>query len=99
MRSWRALLGLGAAAFVSAIARAGLAALVLVYLAGDLVATAAAARGRWRLAAPIALAFPILHLSYGSGFLAGLVRFGGRWRNGDSRAPGGIAEPQVGKEI
>jgi succinoglycan biosynthesis protein ExoA len=93
------LLGLGAAAIVSPIARAGLTALGLVYVAGDVVATSAAARGRWRLAPAIALAFPILHLSYGSGFLAGLVRFAGRWLSGGARAEERLAAPQTGKEI
>ncbi len=92
------LLGLGATALVSPIGRVGLAALVLVYLAGDLVATAASSRRRWRLAPGIALAFPILHLAYGSGFLAGLVRFAGRWVDSAGGAER-VAAPQTGKEI
>ncbi|HKD19997.1 MAG TPA: hypothetical protein VKG23_19250, partial [Thermoanaerobaculia bacterium] len=93
------LVGLGVTAFVSPIARAGLAALALAYGAGDLFATASAARGRWRLAPAMALAFPILHLAYGSGFLAGLVRFGGRWLDGSARGAERLAAPQAGKEI
>jgi len=35
---------------------------------------------RWRLAPALAISFPVLHFSYGTGFLVGLVRFCNRWR-------------------
>jgi glycosyltransferase involved in cell wall biosynthesis len=93
------LVGLCATAAVSPIARGGLAALALVYGVADVFAASAAARGRWRLAPAIALTFPILHLAYGSGFLAGIVRFAGRWLGGDARAEERLAAPRIGKEI
>lgn len=37
-------------------------------------------QGKWWLAPQLAIAFPVLHFSYGTGFLAGLVRFWNRWR-------------------
>jgi glycosyltransferase involved in cell wall biosynthesis len=36
-------------------------------------------RGRGRVALLLPLVFPLLHLGWGAGFLAGLVRYGGRW--------------------
>ena len=35
---------------------------------------------RWRLAPALAMSFPALHFSYGTGFLVGLARFSYRWR-------------------
>jgi succinoglycan biosynthesis protein ExoA len=37
-------------------------------------------KGKWRLAPQLALVFPVLHFSYGAGFLSGLVKFCDRWR-------------------
>ena len=37
-------------------------------------------QGQWRLAPTLLASFPVLHLSYGSGFLLGLVKFCNRWR-------------------
>lgn len=59
-----------------------LLAVLVSYTAANLAATASNVRragpgGAWRL--PIA--FAILHLGYGAGFLAGLVRFARRWRS------------------
>lgn len=63
------------------------AARLLLVGGGALYATAAAVAALstarndgWRLAGKIGLAFAILHLSYGSGFLWGLIRFRSRWR-------------------
>jgi succinoglycan biosynthesis protein ExoA len=37
-------------------------------------------KGKWRLAPKLAIVFPVLHFSYGAGFLSGLARFCDRWR-------------------
>ncbi len=51
------------------------------YLTVDLAASATLARRRgWRHLLILPAVFPCLHLGYGSGFLAGLVRFAHRWR-------------------
>ena len=77
------------AAALSAWTWPGATALALgggAYLAASLSATAAAAR---RLAPPqlavLPLVFLCLHLGYGSGFLAGLLRFSNRWRAAGAR--------------
>jgi glycosyltransferase involved in cell wall biosynthesis len=44
------------------------------------VSTFLAFRSKWRLAPALALSFPVLHFSYGSGFLVGLAKFCNRWR-------------------
>jgi succinoglycan biosynthesis protein ExoA len=44
------------------------------------VSMSLALRSEWRLAPAIALSFPVLHFSYGSGFLVGLFKFCNRWR-------------------
>jgi hypothetical protein len=56
---------------------AGLAFYVLVNLA---VSVAIAARAGWRHLARLPLAFATLHLAYGLGFWAGVLRFGPPWR-------------------
>ena len=61
-------------------ARRALAGLAALYLAADTAASIAAARrSGGRLLPRIAAVFPILHFSYGFGFLAGLARFWNRW--------------------
>ena len=51
------------------------------YLAAVLAASVALARRHgWRHLLILPAVFPMLHLGYGSGFLAGLVRFANRWR-------------------
>jgi hypothetical protein len=73
------------ASLAMAAGRPGLGQLMLLFLCGSyLIATAfisvsLAARNHWRLAPLLALTFPILHFSYGIGFLAGLIRFCNRW--------------------
>lgn len=65
-------------------ARLLLAAVAGVYAAANLAASIAAARGLRAGAIPVlSAAFATLHLSYGLGFLVGLVRFASRW--GDRR--------------
>ena len=59
-----------------------LAAILLIYGSASLIASALIAfqkGGRYFLLLPVV--FFILHFSYGLGFLCGLVRFAGRWRN------------------
>lgn len=51
------------------------------YLLANLAASViTAARGSWRLLPILPLAFASLHLSYGAGFLVGLVRFWNKWK-------------------
>lgn len=72
-------------------ARAGFFLLVAAYLAADAAASASAGRHAPRSARPLLPAvFPILHLSYGFGFLSGLARFWNRW----DRRRGGSAPTQ-----
>ena len=48
---------------------------------------ASARRSTWGVLALLPLVYTILHLSYGLGFLAGLVRFSTRWRSRAARRP------------
>lgn len=76
-----ALLGAILAAPFSPWGRAALALVGGSYLLANLTASfLAARRAGWRHLPLLPLAFATLHLSYGLGFLAGLVRFAGRWR-------------------
>jgi succinoglycan biosynthesis protein ExoA len=76
---WSAWSGLGLAAF-GVVAGA--------YLAANLGATLAAGlRDGWKHARFLPLIYASLHLSYGFGFLAGLVRFAGRWGDKTGRVP------------
>lgn len=63
-----------------------LAAVVIPYAGANVVASAMAARGRWRLLPFLPITFTVLHLSYGSGFLHGLIKFSRRWRDRGTRA-------------
>ncbi len=57
------------------------------YLTADLAASASLARRHgWRHLLILPAVFPCLHLAYGSGFLAGLLRFAGRWRSKEEPA-------------
>ena len=82
------LAALAAAAPFAAPARWGLAGLAAVYGLANLGAAASVVRRRPALLPLVMLSFAILHLSYGFGFLAGLIRFAGRW-----------AEPRRGKAV
>ncbi len=44
-----------------------------------------ARKNGWQLLPVLPIAFAILHLAYGSGFLIGLLKFWNRWREGKSR--------------
>ena len=63
----------------------GLALLALVavsYALANLTASVwTASRGGWRHLPLLPVVFAAIHLSYGLGFLAGLVRFANRWRS------------------
>lgn len=60
----------------------------LAYGVATLAASLAVARGAgWRILPWLPLAYATMHLSYGFGFLAGLVRFATRWRGGSDRRP------------
>ncbi len=55
-------------------------AAVAAYTAAVTVASARAARRHgWQLFGPLAAAFATMHVSWGTGFLLGAVRFGRRW--------------------
>jgi glycosyltransferase involved in cell wall biosynthesis len=59
-------------------------AICCCYLMANLCASAlTASAAGWRLLPLLPVAFVSLHISYGSGFLFGLIKFAGRWR----RAP------------
>jgi GT2 family glycosyltransferase len=73
------LLTAGLAPF-SVLGRWGLLGVAGSYLAANLTASAITARrSDWRLFPLLTIAFAILHLSYGFGFLRGLVAFRSRW--------------------
>jgi hypothetical protein len=56
-----------------------LALVLALYALADVAATAALGRAKgWRYAPRLLIIHPILHLSYGLGFLAGLARFAGQ---------------------
>jgi glycosyltransferase involved in cell wall biosynthesis len=66
----------------------GAAALAVAYALGVAAASVAIARRLgWRYLPSLAIAFPILHFSYGLGFLVGLVRFLPRWWRPESEPP------------
>jgi glycosyltransferase involved in cell wall biosynthesis len=67
-------------ALVSTIGKWGLLALILSYLTANIAASVLTA-GKNLAAAPlISLSFAILHLSYGLGFLSGLISFRNHWK-------------------
>jgi hypothetical protein len=60
----------------------------LCYLIVNLLATIwISARHGWQYVPLLPLVFPILHLSYGLGFLIGLVKFWNRWADKTGRVP------------
>lgn len=82
------LLGLAAAATVSAVAAWLLRAVSSIYLIAVLAAAVAASRHRGlRGVLATGLAFVCLHGSWGTGFLSGLVKFAGRWGGGEAAPP------------
>jgi glycosyltransferase involved in cell wall biosynthesis len=64
----------------SVVAGWSLALVLSSYLLANLASSLQEARKDWKLLPLLPPAFAILHLSYGLGFLVGLVRFSGWWR-------------------
>ncbi|HEY3455142.1 MAG TPA: glycosyltransferase family 2 protein [Bryobacteraceae bacterium] len=80
---WAAL---AMASIFAAPARYLLAGAAIVYLSANAVAAVSVARKKAPELTPLVmLSFGVLHFAYGAGFLAGLMRFGGR---GKKRGPG-----------
>ena len=46
-----------------------------------------AAKNSWRMLGLLPIAFTIIHVSYGSGFLAGLIKFANRWNDKTGKVP------------
>ena len=68
--------------------RVVLGSVAALYLAANLAASVlAAARAGSRDAGLLPVAYAILHLSYGVGFLCGLIRFAGSWRDRCGQVP------------
>ena len=64
-----------------------LAATVLAYMMlATLASISASRRTEWKVLPFLPIAFAIIHLSYGLGFLAGLLKFGNRWGDRETRA-------------
>jgi glycosyltransferase involved in cell wall biosynthesis len=86
-----ALIVAALAALASAEGRWVFAALAGSYGCANLYASASVARVHgWRTLPVLAVAYAMLHLSFGFGFLVGCVRFCGRWAESASRpAPAG----------
>jgi len=64
-----------------------LAAILLAYVILNLGASiAAAGRTKWRVLPLLPMAFTIIHLAYGSGFVFGLIKFWNRWGDHTTRA-------------
>lgn len=63
-----------------------LGATLLAYMVLSLAASGSAARRTgWRLLPLLPIAFTIIHLAYGLGFLVGLARFWNRWKDHGTR--------------
>jgi succinoglycan biosynthesis protein ExoA len=61
-----------------------------LYVIANLMASVlTAAKAKWRSLPLLPIVFAVLHVSYGLGFLVGLIRFSHRWRTADTqpRAP------------
>jgi succinoglycan biosynthesis protein ExoA len=84
------LLASALAAPVSGWARIGLLAITAAYTIANFTASVSTGRGAsFAVVLLLPVAFATLHLSYGSGFLTGLIRFASRWRGrGPSGEPG-----------
>lgn len=82
------LMGGGLLAPLSALLCYGWLAVVGFYLLANLTASAlVAARADWRLFPLLPMAFGSLHIAYGAGFLAGLVKWWRRWGDHSTAAP------------
>ncbi len=89
-----ALMATAAAAPASALARMLGIAVASSYLAANLGAAVWTARRHgWRHLLRLPIAFAFLHLSYGLGFLSGLLRFAHRFRDRRGRVPELVMPP------
>lgn len=62
-------------------------AMLGTYVVADLISSILIARRKgWKLFPRLLVIFPTLHLSYGLGFLVGLLKFSNRWRDREGRA-------------
>lgn len=74
-----------------------LAATLITYALLNLGASISAARRtEWSLLPLIPMAFTIMHLAYGSGFLVGLLRFWNRWGDRTTRSTHGVLQEHSG---
>jgi glycosyltransferase involved in cell wall biosynthesis len=68
-----------------------LTALILsCYALAVIAASILSARGKWQVLPLLPLAYVTLHLTYGSGFLFGLVKFWNRWGDHETRTSSAI---------
>ena len=82
------LLGSGLLALWTHQGRYLLALVAGMYIFANLIVSArTAANMSWKYLPLLFIAFPTLHISYGLGFLAGLVRFGHRWNDHQGQVP------------
>ncbi|HVN86438.1 MAG TPA: glycosyltransferase family 2 protein [Candidatus Binatia bacterium] len=81
------LLPLCAAPWLPALLLVTLAQVVIYLLAVSVVSARIARRERGDLFVPLVATFATLHLSWGSGFAAGMVRFASRWLTPEPAAP------------
>jgi len=91
-----ALITGGAASCVAPMARWAFIACLGAYVTANMAASGlTAGRRRWRALPALSLAFAMMHIAYGLGFLVGLVRF---WRHWAALAPSlnGTAGPIEG---
>ena len=74
-----------------------LAAGVLAYAILSFASSVLAARKtEWQLLPVLPIAFTIIHLAYGSGFLVGLLKFWSRWGDHETRASRSTLLPDAG---
>lgn len=83
---------LAALSLFSTAGRWALAAILSLYILANLAATIKAARRiNFTLLPLVFFSFAVLHLSYGFGFTAGLLKFRQRWRKAESKTPANAA--------
>ncbi|MEJ5315281.1 MAG: hypothetical protein WHS45_12970, partial [Anaerolinea sp.] len=82
-----ALAGSGVMAFIPGVRWMALIVPGGYLLANLLASVITASRRGWRYFPLLPLVFAILHLSYGLGFLVGLIRFARRWKDRRGRVP------------
>ncbi len=70
--------------------------ILMLYLIADSTASFALARQHgWKYLPALLVAHPTMHVAYGLGFLAGLIRFAGRWRDKRGQIPTMQAQRQL----